>query len=116
LSFEFEFAANAVDHCGFVVDFGGLGELKRWLVDTFDHQFLLNADDPLGPQLDAANKLTGRAVVFVPDCSAEGLAVYAASHAEDIVHRLTDGRVMVVRCTCFEDGKNSATWRREKAA
>lgn len=108
-SFEFEFVALERDKCGFVVDFGGLGELKQWLQQTFDHTFLLNEDDPLASVLDDANKATGRPVIFVKDCSAEGLAELAWVNAERIVNKLTAGRVTVKRVTVYEDSKNSAT-------
>jgi 6-pyruvoyltetrahydropterin/6-carboxytetrahydropterin synthase len=92
-SFEFEFAALERDECGFVVDFGGLGELKQWLIETFDHTYLLNEDDPLADAMDAVNKATGRGVTFVKDCSAEGIAQLAWDNAERIVRKLTAGRV-----------------------
>jgi 6-pyruvoyltetrahydropterin/6-carboxytetrahydropterin synthase len=46
LAFKFVFAANTVDHCGWVVDFGGLKPLKQILEDTFDHKLLVAEDDP----------------------------------------------------------------------
>src|SRR5271156_3560877 len=46
-SFHFEFACNELDGCGFVVDYGGLKELKLHLDNLFDHTLLLNKDDPL---------------------------------------------------------------------
>jgi 6-pyruvoyltetrahydropterin/6-carboxytetrahydropterin synthase len=109
LAFEFEFVASEKDECGFVVDFGGLKKLKQWLDDTFDHQLVLNGSDPLFTQLDAAQRLTGRPVVAVPDCSAEGLAEYVAKESNRILQELTGHRVAVRRVTVFEDSKNSAT-------
>lgn len=46
LGFKFVFAAQEVDRCGWVVDFGGLKELKQILADTFDHKLLVAQDDP----------------------------------------------------------------------
>lgn len=46
LGFKFTFAANQVDSCGWVVDFGGLKGLKEILADTFDHKLLVAEDDP----------------------------------------------------------------------
>jgi 6-pyruvoyltetrahydropterin/6-carboxytetrahydropterin synthase len=45
--FYFEFAANEMTKEGWVVDFGGLKEIKTWLEFTFDHTFLVAQDDPL---------------------------------------------------------------------
>lgn len=108
-AFEFEFAALELDKHGFVVDFGGLGELKLWLIGMFDHAFLINEDDPKAEILVKASTETGRCVTFVKDCSAEGIAKLAWDNAERIVRKLTDGRVTLKRVTVFEDSKNSAT-------
>ena len=107
--FEFEFEAEKKDECGFVVDFGGLKQLKAELDEALDHKLVLNADDPLFAPLDAAQRLTGSGVVAVKDCSCEGLAEWALRKANELVSVLTSGRVRAVRCTCFEDSKNSAT-------
>lgn len=107
--FEFEFSAEEKDGCGFVVDFGGLKALKEDLGSLLDHKLVLNADDPLFGQLDAAQALTGDRAVAVADCSCEGLAEMALDRADRLVSVITKGRVRVVRCTCFEDSKNSAT-------
>lgn len=107
--FEFEFAANELDECGFVVDFGGLKPLREWLVKKFDHAFAINATDPelkRFQQLEADNLCQ---LAIVPDCSAEGLALFAMHHANELISVLTKGRVWVKRCTVFEDARNSAT-------
>lgn len=46
LGFKFVFEAREVDERGWVVDFGGLKELKQILADTFDHKLLVAEDDP----------------------------------------------------------------------
>ncbi|MEF3088149.1 6-pyruvoyl trahydropterin synthase family protein, partial [Bacillus altitudinis] len=45
-SFHFVFAAQTLDKCGFVVDFGGLHWLRDYLEYWFDHTLFLMADDP----------------------------------------------------------------------
>lgn len=51
LGFKFTFSTLEPDHCGWVVDFGGLKDLKQILADTFDHKLLVAADDPWLPVL-----------------------------------------------------------------
>ena len=46
LEFEFKFGANELDEKNWVVDFGGLKELEKWLRDHFDHKTLVASDDP----------------------------------------------------------------------
>ncbi len=120
-SFEFEFAAKDLDDCGFVVDFGKLKPLKA-LLDTLDHALVLNDTDQhlsflketLCRQSHDATHLAR--IVSVPDCSAEGLANWGLVHAAEIVEQMTNGRATVIRCTCFEDSKNSATATKEVGA
>ena len=38
LSFKFTFGCNELDERNWVVDFGGLKPLKKWLEDSFDHK------------------------------------------------------------------------------
>lgn len=45
-SIKFYFGANELDKRGWVVDYGGLKELKQILKDQFDHRTLIAADDP----------------------------------------------------------------------
>lgn len=46
LKVRFEFEAKKLDEKNWVVDFGGLKSLKRWLEDIFDHKTLVAKDDP----------------------------------------------------------------------
>lgn len=41
------FGTNRLDGCNWVVDFGGLKPVKKWLEDTFDHKTLVAKDDPM---------------------------------------------------------------------
>ena len=47
MKFRFTFAASELDEKNWVVDFGGLKPLKAWLEDNFDHQVILDRDDPM---------------------------------------------------------------------
>lgn len=109
-SFEFVFAAQRKDECGFIVDFGKLEHLKDFL-DLFDHSLVLNESDPLlqEPCFEKVIGITGNNLLKVPDCSAEGLAEYTLENSMKIIRRLTSCRADVVSVTCFEDSKNSAT-------
>ena len=45
-SMKFYFGANELDKRGWVIDYGGLKELKQILKDQFDHRTLIAVDDP----------------------------------------------------------------------
>lgn len=123
-SFEIEFLAEELDENGFVVDFGKLKNVKAWLEDHFDHTLLLNEDDPQRKYLTdglcnpenlpgydedapAVEAFPFAKIVTVPNCGAEKLAEFVAQG----VGRLIPERVLVLRVTCYEDNKNTATWR-----
>ena len=46
LAFKFTFGCEKLDNKNWVVDFGGLKELKAWLQDKFDHKMALDKNDP----------------------------------------------------------------------
>lgn len=113
-TFEFEFDCAVPDDCGFVMDFGDLKQVKEWLGRTFDHTLVINHNDPLngGMLLHDLLHFVGNGVTnlkTVPDCSCEGIAAFAFEKVNSMVDEQTDGRVMVIRCTVYEDSKNSAT-------
>jgi 6-pyruvoyltetrahydropterin/6-carboxytetrahydropterin synthase len=107
-SFKFTFVARNLDANGFVIDFGKLKPLKAALYDL-DHATVLNETDPSLRVFEELEKRGIMRVVRVPDCSAEGLALWALDGAERIVHNLSGGRVSVSEVTCYEDSKNEAT-------
>lgn len=116
-SFEIEFASSALDECGFVVDFGRLGDVERWLETMFDHTLVVNATDPKLSELEKCHILDIIDLRIIPDCSSEGLAHFVASQVDDMLDQrkdLGDRKVWVVRVTCYEDDRNSATWHREE--
>lgn len=107
-TFKFTFAAHKLDECGFVVDFGKLKFLRKYLEDTFDHALVLNWSDPALPHLQEC--LSGYArIIVVDDCSCEGLLDHLYPLLNGLVQKETDGRVYISRLEIEEDSRNSAT-------
>ena len=46
LGFEITFEAEELDDRNWVIDFGDLGVLKKWLKEMFDHTTVVAFDDP----------------------------------------------------------------------
>lgn len=121
-AFEFEFACDVLTEQKFVVDFGKLKGLRRWLEEHFDHTLVLNEDDPYKDYLISVltqNKAspTFAKVVVVPNGGAEELAAWLFYKVNLLFSDNPEYRergVRVVRVTVFEDSKNSATYREEK--
>jgi 6-pyruvoyltetrahydropterin/6-carboxytetrahydropterin synthase len=123
--FDITFTCDTLNECDFVIDCGGLQCIKQFLQDTFDHTLLLNKDDDDILKNDDfimwLRSITK--MVLVPSCGMEGLAEYVfkgvASMIGDSQDMLYDRDprtgakrgLKVVSVTCWEDTKNSATYR-----
>ena len=83
LSIELRFEADQLDERRWVVDFGGMKDVKILLHDLFDHTTLVAADDPELPRfrgLSDAGLIDLRVVADV-GCEAFCLLVYEHVHA-----------------------------------
>ena len=110
LSFSFKFGCNQLDDKHWVVDFGGLNELKEWLKDNFDHKLVVAKDDP---QIQRILKLQEEGlaeVVVMNHVGCEKFAEHAFHFADNLVDSMTGGRVFCVACEVREHGANSAIY------
>jgi len=110
---EIEFQSHSLDVNGFVIDFGKLKFIKRWIDENLDHALLLNESDPEREYLESVliyNGVPFAKIVVVPDGSAEGLAQYFWATFDAMVRQETGDRVWIRRVTVREDSKNSATY------
>lgn len=116
LGFKFTFAAQTVDTCGWVVDFGGLKELKQILADTFDHKLLVAEDDPwldvfqmLGTGDGVPHRPAAADIVVVPATGCEAFARMVYDVAEQWLKDAGFApRVWLVSVEVSEHGANSA--------
>lgn len=132
-SFKFTFVADRLDDNDFVVDFGKLKFIKKWLEENFDHTLVLNEDDPClrylknglcnsesivdDPLLPNHTHFPFAKIIEVPNCGAEGLAKWVLESTNEIFYQMSvaglfEGRrVEVLAVEVFEDSKNSACVR-----
>lgn len=106
--FYFEFAALELTQEGWVVDFGGLKELKNWLDSVFDHTFLVAQDDP---ELASFKELDEKGVIqlrVLPNPGMEGTALYVYEEATRILEKLYGKRAWITKVEVRENEKNSA--------
>lgn len=109
LGIKFIFAAQEVDRCGWVVDFGGLKDLKALLEDTFDHKLLVASDDPCLQTFNALHAMGGAHVVIVPATGCEAFARMIYDAAEQwLLDAGFSPRVWLVSVEVSEHGGNSA--------
>lgn len=109
LGFKFTFGANALDYCGWVVDFGGLKDLKQILADTFDHKLLVAADDPNLDMFKVMHAGGIADIVVVPATGCEAFARMVFDVTEQWLKDAGFGpRCWLVSVEVSEHGANSA--------
>ena len=107
------FACLAPDANGFVVDFGELKYIKRWIDEHLDHACLFNQDDPnIIPLLEQYGSLFK--AYILPNCSCEGIAQHIHDIFDPMVRKKTAGRVWIIDVEIEEDSKNSAAFHSHK--
>lgn len=110
-SFMVWFEATSLEEgTGFVMDFGKLKPVKKWLEDNFDHTLLLDSGDPLLPKFRELEALGACKLTILPDVGMEGTAKYVFDHIDQWVKTITEGRVSVYSVECRENEKNSAVY------
>lgn len=106
--FYFEFSCKEPTPEGWVVDFGGLKAVKKWLDYMFDHTFLASEDDPF---LETFRDLDKQGVIqlrVMPNVGMEGTAEYVYNKVNHMIQEQTQQRAWVSRIQVSENEKNSA--------
>ena len=107
--YQKKFGANKLDERNWVVDFGGLKELEKWLRNHFDHKTLVASDDP---ELSKFRDLDNDGIIqmiVVESTGAEMFAKMAMEYSTSLIQENYSGRCWVESVTVREHGANSAT-------
>ena len=108
--FYFEFACKELTKEDWVVDFGGLKEVKAWLDHMFDHTFLVSEDDPCMEEFKDLEKKGAIQMRVMPNIGMEGTAKYVFDHVNKMIKKDTNGRAWLKRIEVRENEKNSAIY------
>ena len=108
---KFWFSCDSLDDRNWVVDFGGLKELKQVLEKQFDHTFCVSADDPLLEQFKALHA-SGAADLRIMEkgVGIERTAEWCFDVADAHVRGITKNRCWVEKVEVWEHEKNSAIY------
>ena len=109
-SFKFVFGCKNLDKQGFVVDFGGLKDVKRQLEEWFDHTVILQSDDPIIPVFQKLMKEGHCKLQTFPTISSEGLAEWVGEYVDSILQEKYKGRCWLIESQHMEAAKNSAIY------
>jgi 6-pyruvoyltetrahydropterin/6-carboxytetrahydropterin synthase len=113
-SIHMVFQCTALDDKMWVMDFGGLKQVKAWLEDLFDHTLLINEDDPEKAFFEDMDKRGLCKLRIMPNIGMEGSAKYVFDYMEKWLLKETAGRVQIYSVECRENEKNSAVYLREE--
>lgn len=112
LQFELQFGGNELDHRNWIVDFGGLKELKEWLKYMFDHTYLIAMDDPEKGVFYELEKKQLVDLRLVDAVGCERFSELVFDKAQEIIEEQYGDRCWVESVTVREHESNSATCRR----
>ncbi len=111
LTAKFWFGTNQLDKNHWVVDFGGLGHLKKLFKHQFDHTTCIAADDPALPIFKELQKADACDLRVMPNGTGiERVAEYCHNIANDFIKEQTEDRCWVDKVEVFEHEKNSAIY------
>lgn len=112
ISVHLEFEAATLDGRNWVVDFGGLKDLKRELEATFDHKTVISQDDPHLEWFKQGNELGVLDLVVVEAVGCERFAEMVwLMGSQWLVKRGLFARVRLSMVEVREHGANSAIYR-----
>ena len=107
-SFKFTFTCLELDDKGFVVDFGDLKFIAKWL-EQLDHAYVYNRGDRETEKLLLNHPDLFKAYP-VESCSAEGLAKHAFDQVSQLLNQHLGARVSLQSVEVFEDSRNAARY------
>lgn len=106
-----EFEADDLDHNNWVVDFGSLKPIKKWIEDTFDHKTLVAQDDP---EIDTFKKLHDQGIIDIMVVPSTGCEAFARLIYDGVDNWLYDvgykPRVKLRMIEVREHGGNSGIY------
>ncbi len=111
--FYFEFACNEMTDEFWVMDFGGLKDVKSFLEYYFDHTFLIALDDPYLENFKQMDKDGVIQLRILPNPGMEGTAKFVYDEVNKMVQEKTNNRVWITKVEVRENEKNSAFYQPE---
>lgn len=110
LTAKFWFASDELDENNWVVDFGGLKELKKLLQNQFDHTTCISAHDPALEEFKRLEKAGVCDLRIMDGVGIEKFAEWCHAAADNFAGILTNLRARCVKVEVFEHENNSAIY------
>lgn len=110
LSVKLTFHAEELDENNWVVDFGGLKDVKEWLQERFDHKMVIARDDPFKEQIMGLEELGLAEIVVLDQVGCEAFAKYVFEGVSEWLESRYGSRVLLGGVEVREHGANSAMY------
>jgi len=117
LAVKLVFGCAELDDKNWVMDFGGLKYIKKFLTNTFDHKMIVAEDDPMLPAFRMFHDQGIADLVTMPNVGCEAFAKYIFDFVEAFIrHSVQTERVWIESVEVMEHGANSAIYVLEPKA
>ena len=108
---KFWFGCYSLDDRNWVVDFGGLSEIKAILKQQFDHTLLIAADDPLLPLFETLHDKGGCDLRVMKNVGIERTAEWCFNNIDPVIKKMTAKRCWLEKVEVWEHTENSAIYK-----
>ena len=110
---EFTFSCEERDERGWVMDFGDLKDVKKWLEEQWDHRLLLASDDPLLDEFRKIDELGGCNINVMDVTKGYGPGIeqsckFVYDHVNPMILEATDNKAWLEKVEVWEHELNSA--------
>jgi 6-pyruvoyltetrahydropterin/6-carboxytetrahydropterin synthase len=109
---KFWFGCQGLDDKNWVINFGGLKDVKRVLQKQFDHTLCIAKDDPLLEEFKKLDEIGGCQLRIMDGVGIEKTAEWCHKTVNTIIKEMTVGRCWVNKVEVWEHELNSAIYER----
>lgn len=109
---KFWFGCSSLDDKNWVINFGGLKQIKHILQDQFDHTLCIAADDPLLPFFKQLHANGGCQLRIMEGVGIEKTAEWCYNTVDPLIKEMSSNRCWVNKVEVWEHEQNSAIYER----
>ena len=109
---KFWFGCHGLDDKNWVINFGGLKEVKKSLQDQFDHTLCIAKDDPLLDMFKELHNEGGCELRIMDGVGIEKTAEWCFITVDPMIKEMSVGRCWVEKVEVWEHELNSAIYER----
>jgi 6-pyruvoyltetrahydropterin/6-carboxytetrahydropterin synthase len=109
---KFWFGCQGLDDKNWVINFGGLKEVKKVLQDQFDHTLCIAKDDPLLEVFKELDEIGGCQLRIMDGVGIEKTAEWCFNTVNPMINEMSVGRCWVDKVEVWEHDLNSAIYEK----